>query len=487
MSKHLLANILHRDQAARMQASLATCQQCCEKDLEIRQLKVRVEELEKALAKSQRRREKPYGSNTPSSKCNTDGSSPKPPETKPKNRGGGKPGRKGTSRPEPSRDSADEVIPVAMPSQCPDCGFKLASTGSRLRRVLDISKAKVKEICYELSLGGCPCCGKTWSKPVSVLPRFLLGNELLAQISVSHFVHGISLGRLTKQFGLEVGLSTILSNIENLGKLAAKAHDDLVSEFRSAYVRHADETGWRQFGERGYGWLFSSTDVAIFCLEKSRGSQIPRRILGNKPLDGCLVVDRYSAYNKLPVRLQYCYAHLLRDLEELANDFPYDEEVLTFVEDVRPMLSSAMSLRGLKIADEEFKTRAKELSGGIHKAMLSEASHLGVQAFQNIFRDHADRMYLWSTDRRIPADNNQAEREIRNLVVARKISYESKSTKAADTRSHIMSLLFTAQKRLGPRGDPVLWLKEALDRVAADPGVSLYDLLPSPVTKLRQD
>jgi len=32
--------------------------------------------------------------------------------------------------------------------------------------------------------------------------------------------------------------------------------------------------------------------------------------------------DRYNGYNKLPVEIQYCYAHLLRTVKDLEKDFP---------------------------------------------------------------------------------------------------------------------------------------------------------------------
>ena len=44
-------------------------------------------------------------------------------------------------------------------------------------------------------------------------------------------------------------------------------------------------------------------------------------ILGKKKLSGVLVVDRYAAYNKAPCDLQYCYAHLLRDVKDLEKEY----------------------------------------------------------------------------------------------------------------------------------------------------------------------
>ncbi|MFH1562568.1 MAG: transposase [Nitrospirota bacterium] len=34
-----------------------------------------------------------------------------------------------------------------------------------------------------------------------------------------------------------------------------------------------------------------------------------------------MVVDRYNGYNKVPCEIQYCYAHLLRNVEDLEKQF----------------------------------------------------------------------------------------------------------------------------------------------------------------------
>jgi hypothetical protein len=67
-----------------------------------------------------------------------------------------------------------------------------------------------------------------------------------------------------------------------------------------------------------------------------RISKIPQMILGQKPLPGVLVVDRYAGYNKAPCSIQYCYAHLLREVEDLEKDFPDSDEIKAFVSVMAP-------------------------------------------------------------------------------------------------------------------------------------------------------
>ncbi|HEX3717685.1 MAG TPA: transposase, partial [Verrucomicrobiae bacterium] len=49
-----------------------------------------------------------------------------------------------------------------------------------------------------------------------------------------------------------------------------------------------------------------------------------------------LGVDRYNGYNRAPCRLQYCHAHLLREVQDLGKEFPEVSEVLRFVARLAP-------------------------------------------------------------------------------------------------------------------------------------------------------
>lgn len=116
----------------------------------------------------------------------------------------------------------------------------------------------------------------------------------------------------------------------------------LIAQYRQAPVKHADETGWRTNGRNGYVWLFATPDTSIFQFLKTRSATVAHDAFGNRPLPGCLVVDRYAAYNKAPCTLQYCYSHLSREVKDLQKEFPESLEVATFTTTLIPLLSLAM-------------------------------------------------------------------------------------------------------------------------------------------------
>ena len=102
------------------------------------------------------------------------------------------------------------------------------------------------------------------------------------------------------------------------------------------------------------------------------------------------------------------------------------------------------------------------------------ASHPAVQSLQDVFRRHADRMYHWTRDPAIPAENNLAERELRPLVVARKVSFGSQSDRGAATCETLMTALHTLRKRVP---DPAAAFKAALDQLAQAPDADPFTLL----------
>jgi hypothetical protein len=101
---------------------------------------------------------------------------------------------------------------------------------------------------------------------------------------------------------------------------------------------------------------------------------------------------------------------------------------------------------------------------------------------QDLFRQKADRLYHWTRDPAIPAENNLAERELRPLVVARKVSFGSQSDRGAATRETLMTVLHTLRKRVP---GPAAAFKAALDQLTQTPDADLFTLL-FPRTRLKR-
>jgi len=304
------------------------------------------------------------------------------------------------------------------------------------------------------------------------LPKSLFGNQLVATAAMMHYLHGVPMGRICEQVGVDLG--ALIKIFHRAAKLFSSIPIRLIEQYRQAPVKHADETGWPNDGRHGYVWLFATVRISLFLFRETRSSSVPREVFGKDPLPGTLVVDRYHAYNKVPCFLQYCYAHLLRDVEDVEKEFPDNPEVKNFVGTFASLLASAMNLRSLPITDAQFYEKAKEVKSQILKAAHDSAQHLAIRRIQEIFHENEQRLYRWADDRQIPADNNLAERDLRPTVIARKVSFGSQSEAGADTRSILMTVLHTLKKQ---NSDPCTALKNALDQLAKNPTLDPFALL----------
>lgn len=424
-------------------SSKIVCSECFKKQQQIDRLKQENASLKAKLRYEQRKITEGYfGVQTPSSKK---------PFTKNtisvenKNQGGAKVGHKGFGRKSFSEQEADVVQTIDASTFCPDCGSTLQNNGTSNRTVVDIQPVEIKKIVYKLQHKHCPHCKKHYTaKAPGVLPKCLFGNNLLAYIAIEHYLYGVPMGQLAKK--LKIGYSTMIKGAHRLAEILKDVPDQLIDQYRNALVKHADETSWRNNGQNGYAWLFTTPKVSIFRLRKTRSGEVAKEVLGKKSLPGVLVVDRYQGYNQAPCNIQYCYAHLLRDVQKLEKEFPNDKQVKNFVEATAPVLSKAMKLRTQVIDKNQFRQRAANTKSEILKIMNAQTNHAGIQKIQNIFRENYFRLYHWEKNPLIPADNNLAERELRPLVIARKISFGSHSDAGAVTRETLMSVLVTLNK-----------------------------------------
>jgi len=454
--------------------TLAYCRGCFEKQLEINRLKEEIERL-KAKVRYQERtaKEGVFGSSTPSAKVPL---KPNALEERQARRGGGKAGHEGHGRGRVEAAEADRVERVAVPDCCPDCGRTMESEGTDTRTVVEMEPVRVRRVLYRLERKRCPHCGRrVEARAPGVLPKALYGNALLTHVAVQHYVRGVTLGQLGDQ--LEIGNGSLVEAMHQLARRLKPVSERLVQAYREAPVKHADETSWRTDGRNGYAWLFATPDLSLFRLRKTRAAAVVEEILGPDPLPGTLVVDRYNGYNRAPCAIQYCYAHLLRLVTDLEKDFPGHPEVKAFVERLAPLLAKAMELRTMGLSRRRFRAQAAALKAEIVAVVHRPARHPAIQNVQDIFRQNAERLYRWAEDPTIPADNNLAERDLRPLVIARKVSFGSQSPAGASTRETLMSVLRTLQKRTQ---DVAAALKSALDKLVEDPALDLSSALFPP-------
>lgn len=451
--------------------SIKSCQKCFEKQCEndkLREIIVSLKSQIRTLKNSQK--EGPFGSSTPSSRQHF---KPNANEDESKKVGGARKGHQGHGRKTLSHGEVRQET-LDIDPHCPDCGSVLNMKKPVSRTIVDVPLLNPETIEYQCSKGWCSRCRKTIQAKPKVLPRSLFGNGLIAQAISLHYEQGIPVGRIEDIYGINHG--SLFSVFDRMAHWLKPVVALLILQIRDESVIHADETGWRTNGRSGYAWLFCSARTSIFKFANTRSATIPHEVLGNKRLKACLVRDRYAAYNRINCQQQYCYAHLLRDVEDLEKEFEGNAEIADFVNKMATLLSDAMKLRGRDISDKLYYQTARQIKKEILFLAHKPAQHLGIRSLQDIFVEKQDRLFQWVKDRNIPPDNNKAEREIRPTVIARKVSFGSQSDKGAETKSIIMSMIHTAKKRTKQR-TTVDWIRGLLDWWVDNPKAKPEDII----------
>ncbi|MEI7903645.1 MAG: IS66 family transposase, partial [bacterium] len=369
---------------------------------------------------------------------------------------------------------ADSVERLDAPDACPDCGIQLEDWGERGRTVVDCEPVRAKVRLLRITAGRCPRCGKLFRpRARGVLPNSRYSNRLLAQAAVWHYVDGLTLGHISRQFQITSG--ALAGRMHALAEILRPPSIALVAAYRLASVKHADETGWRCDGRNGYTWGFFTPDTSVFRCRATRSGDVAMEVFGEvEQHSGTLVVDRYGGYNRFGGNIQYCYEHLRRDAEKVADENPENAECVAFVNIFSPLLSRAMKLRKEVTDETAFLAGAASLKSEIEGCAMKKARHPDIQHIQNIFRENPHRLYHWATNRAIPADNNRAERELRPLVIARKISFGSQSEKGLETREIMMTVLNTVAKR---SDDVAGAFTRTLDALAENPNLDVAEFL----------
>ena len=148
-----------------------------------------------------------------------------------------------------------------------------------------------------------------------------------------------------------------------LGKVSEaleKPYEELLLLLPKEDVLNVDETGHKNNGERWWTWCFRAELYTLYHIDAHRHAEVLMDILGTE-FQGVLGCDYFSAYRRYMrecgVRLQFCLAHLIRDVKFLTT-LP-DERDRRYGEDLRAALKRLFEVihQRQALAEGVFQTR----------------------------------------------------------------------------------------------------------------------------------
>jgi len=340
------------------------------------------------------------------------------------------------------------------PAHCPDCATPLhGGRVVRTREVIELPATPVQIIHHQVMARRCPRCRRTVT-PVLDLGDAVVGKQRLGLGLISLIVTLREVGRLpvrTIQWYLRVvhGLALSVGAITAASDRVATAGQAALSQIREAIraspVVHMDETGWRQNGVNGFVWT-ASTPTERYFVRGSRAGAMVEAILGDATA-GVLCCDGYAGYHHYPGRKQRCWAHILREVHDLTRLYPEDAVLRAWGGELQALYADAVACRG---PDAHARTQAQHAYEqrlvALCQPLADDATAVHGRLARTLLRLLPDR-FVFVADPAVPPDNNAAERALRHLVTARKISGGTRSPQGTTTRLTLASLLGTAQLR----------------------------------------
>ena len=191
------------------------------------------------------------------------------------------------------------------PESCSCCGRNLTGGWKHaVREIIELPTEPVRIIHYNIMARHCGVCGRreVASPDFSdqVVGKGRLGVRLVSTIAYLDAVCRMTIENiknlLAAFYGLSISEGEIVEVLHMVARRGEPVYKTLECGIQTSPVVHADETGWREKGQNGYFWSFSTPEVRYYVGQERRCSEVPKRVLGST-FDGVLVTDFYSSYH----------------------------------------------------------------------------------------------------------------------------------------------------------------------------------------------
>jgi transposase len=400
-----------------------------------------------------------------------------------KRRSGAAPFSKGTHKPDPKPpgrkpgqgffrfrnlpEHGADVEPVKVPVDvqcCPDCGEALGETRQEIVSTTDIPAQPQPEVRrYAVEIRQCAGCGrKVRGQHPGIAPgqqgatAHRIGPRIKALAHVLHYMHGVPVRKtpaiIEELTGVQLTQGTITQDAMRQTEDAVGAsYEALRASVQEQPVVHTDDTGWRVGGETAFLMAFVNQSLSVYQVRPQHRNEEVRELI---PADfgGVLVCDRGRSYDAVEldgVAQQKCLAHLIRNAAKVAEE--KTGRARQFGQELQEMLRQALLLSAgrKQMEPNDYAKQAAvlddELTAHLRDRTLRDPDN---QRLLNGVGAQHDRGHVlrFLRDDAVEPTNNRAERDLRPVVIARKVSHCSKNQRGARAFEAFTSVLHTIRK-----------------------------------------
>jgi transposase len=354
----------------------------------------------------------------------------------------------------------DEVV-VVQPIECPGCGCDLCDAPTfhaDTRYVYDVH-IEVKLTEYDIHEAVCPGCGATvaGTLPEECKGTLNYGNKIRALAVVFTQYANVGIDKTRKILRDLLSVSISAGTIKNITRQFASLTDDTIAEIKKRLLEspmlNVDETGSRVNGRTQWFHVASNAKYTLVTSHSKRGKEGSDAGSVLPEYGGVLVHDCWKAYfgfDKCEHAL--CCAHLLRELNaviESGQTWAKDMKTLLLeMKDVVDRYKEADKTELSAYYREKFKTRYDAVLSKAKEEIVPSTTRKKTKAENLLARleEYHVEITRFSENFEVPFDNNQAERDIRNVKVKQKVSGGFRTEDGADDYAKTSSVIGTVVK-----------------------------------------
>jgi transposase len=413
--------------------SKKSCAGCRRLEAIVEALRAEVASLREQLASSQK------NSSTSSKPPSSDIVKPKPPssDNSAKRSIGGQPGHLKHER-EPFAAEQVTHFETHVLDTCPCCRGAVRRNGdiAKVVQQVDVSQPPQTVEQHTFPQFWCDQCqrGFTAALPRHIERGGLVGPQLTALIAFMKGACHASFSTIRTFLRDVVGVTISRGQLSKiLGKVSealAKPYEELQALLPSEAALNVDETGHHDNGKLWWTWCFRAELYTFFHIDPHRSADVLMDKLG-KEFAGVLGCDYFSAYrrylNECDVTLQFCLAHLIRDVKFLttlpdARDRRYGEELCEALKNLFEVFHERDHL-----GEKQFRSLLDSARFRVMRVGLSGPDTKHGQNMVTRFREHGEAYFTFVTQAGIEPTNNLAEQAIRFVVIDRHITQGTRS------------------------------------------------------------
>jgi transposase len=354
----------------------------------------------------------------------------------------------------------DEEIAVC-PVSCSECGEGLLSEPlfhSDTKYVYDV-QIEMKLIRYDIQEAVCPTCGTTVKAmpPKECRGSVNYGNMLRTLCVVLTQYANVSIDKTHKilrdLLGVPISSGTVKSVMSQFASLTGATIGEITSNLLKSSAINGDETGCRVAGRTQWIHVQSNGKYTLLTVHKKRGKDGSRASGVLDEYAETLVHDCWAPYFGFDkCKHALCCAHLLRELNALIEQGQkWASDMKSLLLEMKKVVENYKDNDKTELSRyyrEKFKTLYDNVLDKAKSEITPSITRKKSKAENLLIRleEYRAEITRFTNDFDVPFDNNQAERDIRNVKVKQKVSGCFRTEKGAEDYTNTSSVIGTAVK-----------------------------------------